>query len=271
MALYRANPRDGIAWVTGASTGIGRALALDLAREGYQVAATARTEEKLVSLAQEAEGMPGRIVAFPGDVTNENAMVAIVEAIESQIGPITLAVFNAGKYFQTRGEKLDAINFVKTYEINLFGVVHGLVPTVERMRERGQGHVAIVASVSGYFGWPSTAAYGGSKAALTNMAESLKYDFDKMNIRIQVINPGFINTPLTEKTAFRMPALMQVDDASKRILKALKSGGFETTFPHRFTWFLKALRVCPQPLRFWFVNRATGWSKRPISTGRKRT
>jgi short-subunit dehydrogenase len=198
-------------------------------------------------------------------------MTAIVEAIESQAGQIALAVFNAGQYLQTRGERLDVINFVKTYEINLFGVVRGLVPTVERMRERGHGHVAIVASVSGYFGWPSTAAYGGSKAALTNMAESLKYDFDKMNIRIQVMNPGFIDTPLTKKTAFRMPALMQVDDASKRIVKALKSGGFETTFPHRFTWFLKLLRISPQPLRFWFVNKATGWGKRPISTGRRKT
>lgn len=267
MALYRANPRDGIAWVTGASTGIGRSLALDLAREGYSVAATARTAEKLISLAEEASGLPGRIIPFPGDVTDEKAMAAIVDAIERQAGPIVLAVFNAGNYFPTRGERLDSSNFVKTYEINLFGVVYGLVPTVERMRERGRGQIAIVASVSGYFGWPSTAAYGSSKAALANMAESLKYEFDKMNIRIQVMNPGFIDTPLTGKSAFPMPALMKVDKASKRLARGLKSGGFETTFPRRFTWFLKLLRASPQPLRFWFVNKATGWGKRPA--GRK--
>jgi len=269
MALYRANPKDGIAWVTGASTGIGRSLALDLVREGYTVAATARTEEKLAILTKEAAGLPGRIVPFPGDVTDEKAMAATVDAIEKQAGPIVLAIFNAGNYFPTRGERLEAINFVKTYEINVFGVVYGLVPAVERMRQRGRGQVAIVASVSGYFGWPSTAAYGSSKAALSNMAESLKYDFNKMNIRIQVMNPGFIDTPLTEKNAFPMPALMQVDKASKRIVKGLKSGGFETTFPHRFTWFLKLLRVFPQSFRFWFVNKATGWDRRPISTGRK--
>lgn len=269
MALYRAEPKDGIAWVTGASTGIGRALALDLAREGYQVAATARSEDKLVALAQEAEGLPGRIMPFPGDVADERAMARIVDTIERSAGPIVLAVFNAGKYFQTRGEKLNAENFVRTYEINLFGVIHGLVPSVERMRERGYGHVAIVASVSSYFGWPSTAAYGASKAALNNMAESLKYDFDRMNIRIQVINPGFIDTPLTEKNAFPMPALMKVDDAARRMLKGLKSGGFEVTFPHRFTWFLKLLRICPQPLRFWFINKATGWGKRPAQAGKK--
>ena len=101
-----------------------------------------------------------------------------------------------------------------------------------------------------------------SKAALNNIAESLKYDFDKLGIRIQVMNPGFVATPLTAKNNFAMPALMPVDRAAARIAAALKTGGFETTFPRRFTWFLKFLRILPQPLRFWFINRATGWNKR---------
>ena len=108
-----------------------------------------------------------------------------------------------------------------------------------------------------------------SKAALNNIAESLKYDFDKLDIRIQVMNPGFVATPLTSKNNFAMPALMPVDRAAARMASALKTGGFETTFPRRFTWFLKFLRILPQPLRFWFINRATGWNKRQINGGKR--
>lgn len=274
MALYRAKPGDGVAWITGASSGIGRALALDLAREGYTVAATARTAEKLALLASEASALPGKIHSFPADVTDEKAMATVVADIERQLGPITLAILNAGGYFRTRGERLEIHNFLKTYETNLLGVLHGLVPVVDSMRDRGRGQVAIVASVSGYFGWPSTAAYGSSKAALTNLAESLKYDFDRLNIRIQVINPGFIDTSLTERVTMRLPAMMPVDKASRRIVAGLKHGGFETTFPRRFTWFLKLLRMMPQPVRFWFVAKATRWERQPMlpaKTRRNRT
>jgi NAD(P)-dependent dehydrogenase (short-subunit alcohol dehydrogenase family) len=269
MPLYRANAKDGIAWITGASTGIGRALSLVLAREGYTIAATARDEENLASLAEEAAGLPGRIVPYPCDVRDEAGMADLVERIEKEIGPIALAVLNAGTYFPTRGDRLEVFNFTRTFEVNLFGTLNGLVPAADRMRERGRGHVVIVASVTSYFGWPATAAYGASKAALNNLAEALKYDFDKLNIRIQVMNPGFVDTPLVAKDKFSLPALMPVDKAASRIAEALKTGGFETTFPRRFTWFMKFLRILPQPLRFWYVNCATGWKKRPLLTGKR--
>lgn len=271
MPLYRAAPSDGIAWITGASSGIGRSLALLLAGQGYTVVATARDEDHLFSLAEDAAGMPGKVLSFPCDVRDEAAMAELVRYIEAEIGPIALAIFNAGNYFPTRGERLEAFNFVRTFEVNLFGVVNGLVPAVDAMRERGRGHVVVVSSVSGYFGWPATAAYGASKAALTNMAQSLKYDFDKLNIRIQVMNPGFVETPMTEKNGIALPALMPVDRAARRIAEAVQHGGFETTFPRRFTWFLKVLAILPQPLRHWFVDRATGWHKRPLINGRRRS
>lgn len=269
MGLYRADAQDGVAWITGASTGIGRALALELCTAGYTVAVTARDEDRLATLVEETTSLRGRAIAFPCDVTDEAAMLKTVAAIERDAGPIVLAVFNAGTYYPTRGERLDTMNVLKTFEINLFGVVFGLVPTVERMRAREKGQVVLVGSASSYFGWPSASAYGASKAALNNFAEGLKYDFDKLNIRIQVVNPGFIDTPLTAKNAFSMPALMPVDKAAKRMAAAIARGGFETNFPHRFTWFLKVLRILPQPLRFWFINRATGWKSRPLANGRK--
>ncbi|MFN3547231.1 MAG: SDR family NAD(P)-dependent oxidoreductase [Mesorhizobium sp.] len=266
MTLYRAKPTDGVAWITGASTGIGRALALELVRRGYVVAATARGEDKLGSLAAEAADLGGRIVPFPGDVTNEAGMANLVATIERELGPIALAVFNAGNYFPTKGEKLSVENFVKTYEINLFGIVNGLVPVVDAMKARGFGQVAIVGSVSGYGGLPLAAAYGASKAAVNNMAEALKFDFDKMNIRIQVINPGFVDTPLTEKNTFPMPGLMKVEDATRRFADGLERGGFEVCFPRRLAWALKVVNLLPHALYFPLMKRAMGWNKRPLKT-----
>lgn len=264
MTLYRARPSDGVAWITGASTGIGRALSLELARRGYVVAATARGEDKLVSLANEAANLGGRIVPFPGDVTDQAGMADIAQAIEKELGPIVLAVFNAGNYFPTRGEKLSVENFVKTYEINLFGIVNGLVPVVDAMKARGFGQVAVVGSVSGYGGLPLAAAYGASKSAVNNMAEALKFDFDKMNIRIQVINPGFVDTPLTEKNTFSMPGLMKVEDATRRFADGLERGGFEVCFPRRLAWTLKLVNLLPHALYFPVMKRAMGWDKRPL-------
>lgn len=263
MAIYRASPQDGVAWVTGASTGIGRALALALAREGYAVAATARSEDKLASLVGETGGLSGRIVPFPCDVIDRDQMCKTVARIEADLGPIALAVFNAGNFYSARGDALDVDNFIRSYQINLFGTIHGMVPVVERMRGREHGHIAIMGSVTGYGGIPISAAYGSSKAALNNMAESLKFDFDKMNIRIQVVNPGFVDTPLTRRSKLPMPALMDVGAAADRIAKGLRTGGFELTFPRRLTWPLKLVNLLPHPLYFALMNLAMGRRKRP--------
>lgn len=268
-ALYRADPRDGVAWITGASTGIGRSLARDLVQEGYTVAVTSRDEERLATLVTETAGLPGKVMAFPCDVTDEAGMRKAISAIEREAGSIVLAVFNAGTYFPTRGERLDALNFVNTFDINLFGVLYGLAPVVDRMRGRGRGQVVLVGSASSFFGWPSAAAYGASKAALNNLAEALKHDFDKMNIRLQVINPGFVDTPLTGRNRFFMPALMPVERASQRMARAFRRGGFETTFPRRFTWPMKLLRMLPFGLRYRMVHKMTGWKSRPMAAARK--
>lgn len=269
MGLFRAKPADGVVWITGASTGIGRALALALCRQGYTVAATARDTERLQTLEDETVSLKGRATTFTCDVTDEKATIATIAEIEARVGPIALAVFNAGTYFPTRGDRLDTLNIVNTFEINLFGVIYGLVPVAARMRERGGGQIVIMGSASSYFGWPSASAYGASKAALNNMAEALKYDLDKMNIRLQVVNPGFVDTPLTAKNQFAMPALMQVDDAAARLVKAIERGGFETSFPHRFTWPLKLLRMLPHAARFAILNRLTGWKSRPLAASKR--
>ena len=266
MSLYRASPKDGVAWVTGASTGIGRELASNLIAQGYTVAVTARSSEKLQAFAREKVGGPDKVLPYPCDVTDAKAMREVVAAIERDAGPIVLAVFNAGDYFPTHGEALKLDDIVKTMEINFLGEMYGLVPVVERMRERRRGQVVLVGSATSYLGFPSAAAYGASKAALNNFAEALKHDLDKLNIRIQVVNPGFVDTPLTQKNDFSMPALMPLKRAGKRFAEGIKSGGFEVSFPRRLTWAVKLIARLPRSWRYALIHRATGWEKRPLKT-----
>jgi len=264
MSDYIARPEHGLAWVTGASSGIGRALALRLVKDGYAVVATARDHERLVALQHEAQG-PGRIIVLDGDVTDPRDMERILAAIEYDHGKLALVVLNAGVYLPVHGEDLQRDDFEKTFAVNLHGVVNCLLPAIRHMKANGTGgQVALVSSVTGYAGLPTSAAYGATKAALINMAESLKFDLDKIGIRIQIINPGFVETPATAQNAFAMPALISPAEAADRIADGLTSKAFEITFPKRFTYVLKLLRLLPYPAYFWLINRATGWKKRPL-------
>ncbi|RWM09027.1 MAG: SDR family oxidoreductase [Mesorhizobium sp.] len=269
MTLYRANPKDGVAWITGGSSGLGRALAKDLARQGYTVAVTALPSDPVDTLLVETAQMTGRVESFPCDVTDEEGMARTVAAIEKDMGPIVLAVFNAGNYIATPGEHLVVRDFHRSFAVNYFGIVNGLVPVIDFMRARGRGHVVLVGSVTAYSGWPTTAAYGGTKAAINILAESLKYDFDKMNIRIQVMNPGFVDTPLTEKNMLPMPGLMPVHRASRRMARGIRKGGFEVTFPYHISWPLKLLGLLPRPIGRLVIGLTTSWWARPLNFDRK--
>ncbi|MEW9808035.1 SDR family NAD(P)-dependent oxidoreductase [Mesorhizobium sp. ZMM04-5] len=270
MAIYRANPKHGVAWLTGGSSGIGRRLALELAGQGWTVAVSTRPEDSIEQVVEAAASLPGKILAYYCDVADEAGMATTVETIEREAGPIMLAVFNAGVYIPVHGEALDMANMRKTYDVNVFGILNGLVPVVSRMRTRNRGHVVLMGSVTGYFGWPTLAAYGATKAAINNMAEALRYDFEKMNIRIQIVNPGFVDTPLAAKNTHFMPFLMPVDKAGARMMKAIGFGGYETTFPWRLTWLLKFMRMWPNATRFAFMNYASRWRGYPLMPGRTR-
>lgn len=261
---YVAVPEDGVAWVTGASSGIGAAVAARLAGKGFTVVATARRQDELDDLAAKTGG-PGRIVPIAGDVTDADAMQGIIGQIESEIGKLALCVLNAGVYIPVSGDDLDRDAFAKTFDVNLKGTVNALVPAADAMKAHGKGQIAIVASVAGYSGLPTSAAYGASKAGLLNLAEALKFDFDHLGLTIQVISPGFVDTPATADNPFPMPFLMEVDDAADRLISGLATGRFEVTFPRRFTYQLKLLRALPYWLYFPLLARATGWNKRKAS------
>lgn len=234
-----------IVWITGASSGIGRALALRMAREGYRVAASARRAEELEKLRQEAKG---EIVAFPLDTTKPDDVKDIVARIEREIGPIATAVFCAGTYEPVLARELTAAKARPVFELNFMGTVNCLEALITPMRARKAGRIAIVASLAGYFGLPTSAIYGGSKAALINMAEALRPDLALDGIKLQIVNPGFVKTPLTDKNEFPMPFLMEVDDAVDAFYRGLQSDRFEITFPRRFSLILRLVQMLPYRL-----------------------
>ena len=256
-----SSPETGVAWVTGASSGIGRDVALRLARDGWTVAATARRREELDALATEADGLAGKIIACEGDVTDHTGMTRVALDIERNEGPIALCVLNAGVYLPIDARDFKADAFETTFAVNLTGVANCLEPAIAAMKARGRGQIALVASVTGYGGLPTSSAYGASKAALINLAETLRIELEPIGILVQVVNPGFIDTPATKHNPFPMPALMSSPDAADRIVTGLKSQGFEITFPRRFTYVLKALDFLPARWRLALVRRATGWNR----------
>ncbi len=236
----------GNAWITGAGKGIGRALALHLARDGWRVAVSARTAADLEALAD--EGPPGAIRPFVLDVTDRDRTAATLDAIEADLGPLDLAVFNAGTHAPESDAIVSATAFRYLLEINVMGVVYGLEAVLPAMTARRWGHVGIVSSLAGYRGLPTAAAYGASKAALINMAEALQPELRQQGVRLQLINPGFVDTPLTERNDFPMPCLISADRAARYIVDGLSSSRFEISFPRGFALLMKILRLLPDRL-----------------------
>jgi NAD(P)-dependent dehydrogenase (short-subunit alcohol dehydrogenase family) len=241
-------------WITGASLGIGEALARRLAQDGADVIASARSADRLAALAA-ASG--GRIVAEPLDVTDHAAVLAAVNRIEAERGPIDVAVLNAGSHQPVTAAEFTADGLRRLMELNVFGVASCLEALMPRMIARGRGRIAVVASVAGYRGLPTSAYYGATKAALINLAESLKFDLDRAGVTLQLIDPGFVRTPLTDKNDFPMPFLITAELAADRIAQGLKSGRFEIAFPSPFVLMLKLLRILPYALYFPLVGRGT--------------
>ena len=246
-------PTRRVAWITGAGKGIGRGLAKRLAEDGWTVCASARTVADLESLA--AACPDGHLHPHVLDITDPSATRAVLTAIEAEWGPPDLAVLNAGNHIPVTAADLDAEPFRRLMETNVMGTVYGLTNLLPIMRRRGSGHIAVVSSLAGYRGLPTSAAYGASKAALINMCEALRPELDAMGIKLQVITPGFVETPLTDQNDFEMPFLVTVDEATDQIMRGLASDRFEVSFPRIFSLIMKGLRILPDPLFFAMTRR----------------
>lgn len=241
-------------WIIGASYGIGAALAERLAAGGKEVWASARSADKLEALAAKSNG---RIHALPLDVTDQPSITAARDRIEAAGGPPDTVVLNAGTHQPVAAKDFASADLRKVLELNVMGVANGIETVLPGMLERNRGRLAIVASVAGYAGLPTSAYYGCSKAGLINMVESLAFDLRQTGVKLQLINPGFVKTPLTDKNDFDMPFIVPVEEAAKAIAKGLESDKFEIAFPTPFVLILKALRMLPYWVYFPLVGRRT--------------
>jgi NADP-dependent 3-hydroxy acid dehydrogenase YdfG len=240
-------------WITGASSGIGAALAQALARQGRQVVISARRVEALLAVAVDFPG----IVPVPLDVTDRSAVQQAVRTIERDIAPIGLAVLNAGTYWQTPAKLFDAASVMSLLEVNVGGTVACLEALLPGFLARRQGHLAVVASVAGYRGLPNAAGYSASKAALIAMTESIRLDLPGPAFKIQVINPGFVATPLTAKNDFPMPDIISTERAAALIMAGLASSRFSIDFPWRFALAMRLLRIMPDRIYFPLMRKIT--------------
>lgn len=246
-------PQHGCAWITGASSGIGAALARELASRGWTVAISARRQKELDAIASGHDN----IHAFICDVTDRAAMRQTAKRIEGALGPIALGIMNAGIYLPTDFPNFDAELFDRTFDVNLGGVVNGLDALVPSMVERGQGHISLVASVTGYGGLGTSAAYGASKAALLNMAESLAMDLRANGVHISSVAPGFVRTPATDSNKFPMPFIIEAEDAAKRLADGLAKNKTHIAFPKRFTFLLRLINLLPRRFYVRLVGKVT--------------
>jgi len=239
-------------WITGASSGIGKALAIKFAREGWQVAASARRENLLKDLNKQDPN----IHPFPLDVKNEGEAKNIFQNIVKKFETIDIAVFCTGIHDPESEKKLSSEKIREIMETNFFGTLNCIMAVNSYFREKKNGHISIVSSVAGYRGLPAASGYCASKSALTSLAESIYFDFKRHNVRVSIVNPGFIKTPMTDKNKFPMPMIKSPEFAAEKMFIGLtKKNAFEITFPIAFTMIMKLLKIMPNWLYFLLVKK----------------
>ncbi|WP_395702943.1 SDR family NAD(P)-dependent oxidoreductase [Aquabacterium sp.] len=242
-------------WLVGASTGIGRATASALHAQGAKVIVSARNAVALSRFVDEHAGAE----ALACDATDAQALEQAAASLVARHGRIDLTMYCAGHYHAMQATRFDLADALRHQQVNYVGALNWLAAVLPvALRQAAQGlpaHLSVVASVAGYRGLPQALAYGPTKAALINLAETLYLDLAQHGVGVSLINPGFVETPLTAQNRFRMPALMQPEQAAQAIIDGWQAGRFEIHFPKRFTLGLKALRWLPDSLYFAAVQR----------------
>ncbi|MBC7649124.1 MAG: SDR family NAD(P)-dependent oxidoreductase [Vitreoscilla sp.] len=240
-------------WLVGASSGIGRATAHALHTQGAKVIVSARSQQALDTFAAEH---PGAIV-----LTMDASDAASVEATAQTVlaaGPLDLVLYCAGYYKEQRATQFDLAEMLRHNQVNYVGALYVLSAVLPHFLARKAGHISLVSSVAGYRGLPQSLAYGPTKAALINLAETLYLDLQDSHIGVSLICPGFVETPLTAQNKFAMPGLIKPEQAAEEILRGWATGQFEIHFPKRFTLLMKALALLPAALYFPVIRKFTG-------------
>jgi short-subunit dehydrogenase len=242
-----------VAVITGASSGIGRALARALAAEGAKVGLVARREAELGGLAAEVAAAGGTAAYAPADVSQREPTVAAIRQVAAQLGPVDLLIANAGVGAPTVVEPaFNVADVEKMFRVNLFGVVYAIEAVLPEMLRRGRGHVAAVSSMAAYRGLPGESAYCASKAAVNTFMEGLRVQLRGRGVAVTTVCPGFVRTPMTEVNQFKMPWLLEADDAARRIVRALRRRRKVYNFPWQMALLMKVTAWLPD----WVLARA---------------
>ena len=241
-----------VIWITGASSGIGKSLAIKFANEDWQVAISARRE----SLLKELSDTNSNIHSFPLDVTDSEKCKDVSTEIINKLENIEICIFCTGIHDPKSEKSLDLEKVRKIMEVNFFGTVNSINSVYDYFKKKRSGHISMVSSVAGYRGLPAGGAYCASKSALTTFAESLYFDLKRFNVRVSVVNPGFIKTPMTDQNDFPMPMIKSPEFAADEIFKGLtQSNAFEIHFPKQFTFIMKILKIMPNWLYLKLIKK----------------
>ena len=246
-------------WITGGSTGIGKALAIKFSNEGWNVAVSARRVELLNELSNQHEN----ISAFPLDVTDKIKCKEVFDQITSKYTNVDICFFSTGTWDPKKEKDIDVEQIEDVFKVNFFGTVNSIKAVEQFFKNQKSGIITIVSSIAGYRGLPNSTGYGPSKSALNNLAESLYFDFKRFNVRVCLVSPGFIKTPMTDKNDFKMPFLKTPEYAANKIYDGLiNKDNFEIHFPKVLTVMLKILSFLPSKIYFSLVGKLTKHQKK---------
>ena len=246
-------------WITGGSTGIGKALAIKFANEGWNVAISARRENLLKEISEKYEN----ISSFPLDVTDKNKCNEVFNDIKNKFNEVDICFFSTGTWNPKKEKDIDVEQIEDVFKVNFFGTVNSIKAVEKYFKEKKKGIITIVSSIAGYRGLPNSTGYGPSKSALNNLTESLYFDFKRFGVRVCLVSPGFIKTPMTDKNDFKMPFLKTPEYAADKIYDGLiNKNSFEIHFPKALTIILKIFSFLPSKLYFGLVGRMTKYQKK---------
>jgi short-subunit dehydrogenase len=249
--------KEKVVLVTGASSGIGRALAVELGRRGARVGLAARRAEELLKVAEEVERAGGQALALSADVRNAEQMKAVAARVRERWGGVDILVANAGMSTTTFGARLDAAEATDVISINVVGVVNSVAAVLPDMLARGRGQLVAISSLASYRGMPRSGAYSASKAAVSTFFESLRVDLRKSGIDVTVIHPGFIRTPMTANRKRKLPFLLEPEDAACRILRAVERRARTYAFPWQLAGLVRMMKYLPNAIYDRFASNTS--------------
>ena len=238
-------------FITGASSGIGYALSEKLAADGHKLSVLARRTDRLEALA----AAHPNLLALSCDVTDEAAIHASVKTAMAHHGPVDVAVLNAGIYQPQDSREMEPDIYARHMDVNYMGVVRSIAALLPDMLARKHGHLALMASVAGYRGLPLAAAYSPTKAAVIALAESMMFDLRDSGVKLQIINPGFVETEATDVNQFEMPDIISAETAADEIIAGLQADQFEIAFPRSFVRKMRILRLLPNRWYFRLMQK----------------